>query len=85
MNRSVISRASDASLQICLNGIRSRQLADKAWYSASIVDRAIVVCSLDTHSRGHPANVMTYPVLDLAQTGSCESSLPYNPAKSEST
>lgn len=35
-----------------------------AIYSASVVDRAVSVCSLEPHESGHPAKQMMYLVLD---------------------
>jgi hypothetical protein len=43
---------------------------DKAIYSASVVDKAISVCSFDAHTKGQFANVIMYPVRDLAVVGS---------------
>ena len=34
--------------------------------SASVMLRATSVCNFEVHAIGHPANVMTNPVLDLA-------------------
>jgi hypothetical protein len=39
-------------------------------YSASVVDKAISVCIFDDQCMGHPAQVITYPILDLAVLGS---------------
>ena len=41
-----------------------------ASYSLSVVDNAISVCYLDDHVTGQPANIMKYPVRDLAVSGS---------------
>lgn len=43
-----------------------------AWlraYSASVVERAISICSFEFHWMGHPPRVITYLVQDLMHTG----------------
>ncbi len=37
--------------------------------SASVVDNAISVCIFDVQCMGHPAYVIIYPILDLAEFG----------------
>jgi hypothetical protein len=54
-------------------------------YSAFWVDKAIVVCNLDVHTKGQLASMMTYPVLLFALTGSFGSSIPNRPPNSAST
>ncbi len=44
--------------------------SDSAMYSASVVDKAISVCILEAQCMGHPAYLITYPILDLAVQGS---------------
>ena len=39
-------------------------------YSASVVDKAISVCIFDDQCMGHPAQVIMYPIIDLAVLGS---------------
>ncbi len=48
---------------------------DNAMYSASVEDRAISVCILDAQCMGHPACVITYPILDLAVFGTSGATL----------
>ena len=48
----------------------SLSVVDKAMYSASVVERAVSVCSLDPQVNGQSAKRMTKPVRDLAVTGS---------------
>jgi hypothetical protein len=38
-------------------------------YSLSVDKRAVIVCSLDVHSRKQSANMITNPVLDLEVAG----------------
>ena len=53
---------------------------------ASVVERAISVCSLDAQMTGQPAYVMTHPERDLEVVGSVPTILRSNPpAKSAST
>ena len=55
-------------------------------YSASVVERAVSVCSLDAQVTGHPAYVMAHPKRDLDVVGSVPAILRSNPpAKSAST
>ena len=59
------------SLIVSWIGMRSLIDCDRTIYSASIVLRAICVCSVDTQSKGHPSmKVMRYPVLGFTQMGS---------------
>jgi hypothetical protein len=51
--------------------IRLYMAWDNTIYSASVVDKAICVCSFDAQSTGHPQNVMTYPFLDFNVELSC--------------
>jgi len=39
---------------------------DRAIYSALVDDKVISVCSLEDQMSGHPANMITKPVLDFA-------------------
>jgi hypothetical protein len=82
-NSSPVTAASSSNK--FLIGMRSRIARDNAMYSASVVDKAIYVCSFDAQSTGHPQKVMTYPVLDFNVVGSCASSGFHKPAKSAST
>jgi hypothetical protein len=66
-------------------GMRSRMAWDNAMYSASVVDKAIYVCSFDAQSTGHPQNVITYPILDFIVLEFSATSGFHNPAKSAST
>ena len=55
-------------------------------YSASVVDRAVSVCSFDAQVTGHPAYVMVHPECDLDVVGSVPAMLRSKPpAKSVST
>ena len=51
-------------------GISSRHAVDRAMYSASVVERAVSVCSLDAQVTGQPAYVMAHPEHDLDVVGS---------------
>ena len=48
----------EISFRISLIAIRSRIELDSAMYSASIVLKAICVCILEDHNRGHPIKVI---------------------------
>ncbi len=65
-------------------GIRSQVDWDNAMYSASVVLRAISVCSLEDHRMGQFAKVITYPVRDFTEMGSWASSDDHKPVKSAS-
>ena len=55
-------------------------------YSASVVERAVSVCTLDAQVTRHPAYVMAHPERDLDVVGSVPAILQSNPpAKSAST
>ncbi len=41
-----------------------------AWYSASVADKAIVLCNFQAHKIGHPAYLITYLVRDRQSLGS---------------
>ena len=67
-------------------GISSRHAVDRAMYSASVVERAVSVCSLDAQVTGQPAYVIAHPEHDLDVVGSVPAILRSNPpAKSAST
>ena len=67
-------------------GISSRHVVDRAMYSASVVKRAVSVCSFDAQVTGHPAYVMAHPECDLDVVGSVPAIRQSNPpAKSAST
>ena len=67
-------------------GISSQHTVDRAMYSASVVERAVSVCSLDAQVTGQPAYVMAHPDRDLDVVGSVPAILRSNPpAKSAST
>ena len=67
-------------------GISSRHAVDRATYSASVVERAISVCSLDAQVTGQPAYVIAHPECELDVFGSVPAILQSNPpAKSAST
>jgi hypothetical protein len=46
-----------------VNDIPSRGAAPHAWYSASIIDAAVVACSLLDHDTAPPYMVTTHPVV----------------------
>ena len=50
--------------------IWSLSAEDNAMYSASVVDSAVRVWSLDDQVMGHPAYMITHPDHDLAVMGS---------------
>ena len=67
-------------------GISSRHAVDRAMHSASVVERALSVCSLDAQVTGQPAYVMAHPERDLDVAGSAPDFLRSNPpAKLAST
>ena len=68
----LIGRLTDSvrDLTMSMIGNSSLQQADRAMILASIVDKAISVCSLDCHSTGHSAKVMMNPAQLLEQAGS---------------
>ena len=69
-----------------IKGITSLKLVERAMYSASVVDRAVMVCILDAQVIGAPANLMIQPERDFAVIGSTGASfLSQLPAKSAST
>ena len=80
-----IFRISANSKIIILIGISSLVACDKAMYSASVVLSDISVYSLLAQAIGHPEYLITYPVLDLTEIGSSESSLEYAHETSAST
>ena len=59
---------------------------ERATYTASVVDKVVMVWILEAHVNGQPANWITQPALDLdvieSYRASCGLQLP---AKSEST
>jgi hypothetical protein len=48
---------------------------ESAMYSASVVDHAIFICIFDVQCIGHTAQVVRYPILDLAEQGSSDAVL----------
>jgi hypothetical protein len=56
-------------------GKTSLMACESAMYSASVDAKAISVCILDDQYIGHPAYVITYPILDLAVFGSLDAVL----------
>jgi hypothetical protein len=81
IGRNNLSRNSSTNLII---GIVFLSAVLNARYSASVVDKAISVCSCDAHIIGHPEYIITNPVRDLLDTGSDESMAPHKPLKSAS-
>ena len=72
-----------ASVRSPISGMTSLKLVESAIYSASVVDMAVMVCILDAHLMGAPANCMTQPDRDLDVIGSmCASAWRQFPAKS---
>ena len=63
----------------------SRTACDNAIYSASVVLNAIFICNLLDHKIGHPAYMITYPVLDIRYSALSASVCIQPPAKSAST
>ena len=75
-----------ASVRSPISGITSLRLVERAMYSASVVDMAVMVCILDAHVIGAPAKRTIQPERDLAVIGSlCGSAWRQFPAKSAST
>lgn len=54
------------SFTILIKGMVDINPSLNAMNSASVVLRATSACNFKVHAIGHPANVMTNPVLDLA-------------------
>ncbi|KAL7475729.1 hypothetical protein ACHAW6_001638 [Cyclotella cf. meneghiniana] len=63
-----------------ITGNSSWHQCANAIISASIVERAISVCSLDTHTIGQSDTEIKKPVQLFAHAGSSASSFLYNPA-----
>ena len=78
-------RMSSSSSNSWVMGIASRIDWDRAMYSASVVERAILVCSFEVQIIGQFAYFVTNPVLDMTDDGSSDSSLDQSPAKPAST
>ena len=75
-----------ASWSIPIMGMTSLKLMERAMYSASVVDIAVIVCILETHVMGAPAKRMSQPERDLDVIGSIWAShFRQLPAKSVST
>ena len=51
-------------------GITSRKLVERAMYSASVVDIAVIVCILEAQVMGAPAKRTSQPDRDLEVIGS---------------
>ena len=60
-------------------GISSRHAVDRAMYSASVVERAVSICNLDTQVTGQPAYVVAHPECDFDVVGSIPAILRSNP------
>ena len=75
----------DISSRSSLNGKHSFSAIDSALYSASIVESAMLDCSLLCQIIGQPAIQTTNPVRLFTQDGSVVSSYDHNPAKLAST
>jgi hypothetical protein len=58
------------SLRNCIIGMVSRSASLRQTHSASVLDKAISVCSLECHTTGHPAHLMMQPVLDFVVASS---------------
>ena len=69
LEQSAMHRCDGGDVLNSLN-VTSRRAMESAMYSASVVLRDTSVCSLDCHTMGHPAYLITYPVLDFAVPGS---------------
>ncbi len=63
----------------------SRIDAERAVYSALVVERAMVFCIFDDQMMGQPAKKMMHPVRDKQADGSSAWSGDHEPAKSAST
>jgi hypothetical protein len=74
-----------SSFSTVCSGIRSQSTCNKGIYSASVVESAISLFSIEDHSIGNPEKVMMYSALEITLITSCEFSLVQNPAKSAST
>ena len=75
-----------ASFNMPIKGITSLKLVERAIYSASVVDSAVMVCILDAQGIGAPAKQMSHLDRDFDVIGSiCMSLLSQFPAKSAST
>ncbi|CAJ1959918.1 unnamed protein product [Cylindrotheca closterium] len=74
-----------ASTSIRFSGIRVFKASERAVYSASSVEDAILVCREDLQVTGQPASLMTNPVRDLTEVGSASGSTLKSPQKSAST
>ena len=57
------------SFSNCVIGIWSHKADDSATYSASVVESAVRVWSLDDQVMGHPAYMITHPDRDFAVMG----------------
>ena len=55
-------------------GITSLKLVERAMYSASVVDNAVIVCILEAHVMGAPAKCTIHPKRDLELIGSMRES-----------
>eukprot|EP00957_Ditylum_brightwellii_P030575 2316244-Ditylum_brightwellii.AAC.1 len=73
--------SSNNSMTKSFTGRRSLTDCDRASYSAYNVDNEVSVCNFEIQRIGHPAQVKTYPVLDLTQVVSWGSSTANKPAK----
>ena len=75
----------DISLSIACIGITSLIACDRAIYSASVLLKAVSVCSFDARNTGQFAKHITYPVQDLTEFGSYDVAFVQLPVKSVST
>ena len=67
-------------------GITSLELVERAMYSASVIDIAVIVCILEAHVMGAPAKRTSQPECDLEVIGlTWASHCRQLPAKSAST
>ena len=81
-----MSPCSLASWSIPIIGMTSLKLVERAMYSASVVDIAVMVCILEAHVMGAPVKHTSHPDRDLDVIGSTWAShLRQLPAKSAST
>ena len=84
--QSIVSPCSLASRSIPIMGMTSLKLVERAMYSASVVDIAVIVCILEAHVMGALAKRTSQPDRDLNVMGSMWASLFHQlPAKSAST
>ena len=82
----ILTPCSMASLSMPISGMTSLRLVDRAIYSASVVDNAVIVCILDAHVIGTPAKRTIHPERDKAIIGSLWASCGHQlPEKSAST